>query len=180
MKRFILFVISSCAAFYLHAQEEIRFESIPKSRIGQEPEILIPAKQLIFEDTFPMEKFNLKDESMFNQPLLPDFNKNLDLKKYLGSPMNINITGYSWGSYFNPFISSVQIFNQSSYRLNDKLSIGGNSFGARTIFDAPVLNPGIQNMNIRGASMFMQYKISDKFKVETRFSISNHKSPFEP
>lgn len=180
MKRFILFVISCCVVIYSYAQEEIRFDSIPKSRIGQELEMLSPAKQLLFEDSFPTESFNLKDESMFNQPLLPDFNKNLDLKKYLGSPINVSITGYSWGSYFNPFISSVQIFNQGSYRLNDKLSIGGNSFGARTIFDAPVMNPGIQNMNIRGASMFMQYKISDKFKVETRVSISGHKSPFEP
>lgn len=180
MKRFLLFVISSCAVIYLYAQEEIRFDSIPKIRIGIEPEMLKMENPLIFEDSFPMESFNMSYESMFNQPLLPDYNKSLHLKRYLRSSLNVNITGCSWGSYFNPYVSSVQIFNQSSYRLNDRLSIGGNSFGARTIFDTPVMNPGIQDMNLRGASMFMQYKISDKFKVETRFSISNHKSPLEP
>jgi hypothetical protein len=180
MKRFILFLISSCAIVYSYAQEEIRFDSIPKNKISLEPEMVSPVKPLIFEGTFPMDSFNLTDETMVNQPLLPDFNKNLDLKKYPGTSLNLNISGNSWGSYFNPYLSSFQIFNRGSFRLNERFSVGGNSFGARTIFDAPVMNPGIQNMNVRGASMFMQYKISDKFKVETRFSISNHKSPFEP
>lgn len=178
MKRFILFGIFSCAVLYSIAQEQISSDSIPKSRIAPEPEQLSPAKPLIFDDSFPMERLNLNDEPVFKQPLLPDFNKNLDLKKYSGSALNLNFSGYSWGSYFNPFISSVQVFSQGSYRLNDKLSIGGNSFGARTIFDTPVLNPAIQNMNVRGANLIMHYKISDKLKVETRFSISNHKSPF--
>jgi len=64
--------------------------------------------------------------------------------------------------------------------LNDRLKVGGNRFGANSVFDAPAMNPAIQKMSIQGASMFMQYKISDKFKVETRVSISNQKSPLTP
>jgi len=120
------------------------------------------------------------DHSIFNESLLPDYRKNLDFKKYLNNPIITSFQLNSLGNYFNPFLTNETIFNQSLYRLGDRLSFGGNSFGARSVFDRPVLNPEIQDMNIKGATMFIQYKVSDKFKIETRVSISNRKSPFEP
>jgi len=48
------------------------------------------------------------------------------------------------------------------------------------IFDQPLLTP-YNNMSIKGSSMFMQYKVNEHFKVETRISISNRPSaPWEP
>lgn len=44
----------------------------------------------------------------------------------------------------------------------------------------PKINATIQDMSIKGASMFLQYKVSDQFKIQTRVSISNHQSPWEP
>ena len=59
--------------------------------------------------------------------------------------------------------------------------MGGNSFGAQSVFDRPKMNQAIQDMSIKGASMFMQYNVTDHFKVQTRISISNRRStPWEP
>jgi hypothetical protein len=35
----------------------------------------------------------------------------------------------------------------------------------------------MNDFSVKGASMFMQYKVSDKFKVQTRISISNGHAP---
>lgn len=81
-------------------------------------------------------------------------------------------------TYFNPFVHSLGITNQAHYQLNDKLMLGGNSFVANSIFNPLPANPSLQDMGIRGASMFLQYKVSDKFKIGGSFSISNQNHPF--
>ena len=117
---------------------------------------------------------------MFNQPLLPDYSKNLDIKKYLNSSKSTSESFSTNGFIISPIYTNGAVFNQSTYRVSDKFSFGGNSFGAQSVFDRPALNPAIQNMSTKGASMFMQYKVSKNFKVETRVSVSTHKSPWEP
>jgi len=180
MKRFILFLISSCAVLLAYTQEEINFDSIPKiqKEIGARELGLV--KPLLFENTFSMGEINLVDKSMFNQPLLPDYNKNLDLKKDLNFTKSSTETFSIAGYFISPFYTNGILFNQATYRLNDKFSVGGNSFGAQSVFDRPELNPSVQNMSTKGASMFMQYKVSKNFKVETRVSVTTHKSPWEP
>jgi hypothetical protein len=180
MKRLILMIISSCALHFAYAQEEIVLDSIPRMNGPAEDARLNLTRPLQFDDSFSVEEINLKDLSMFHQPLLPDYTKNPDFKKYLDASPVTSFSYYSSGFSFNPFFTSGQVFNQSTYRLNDHFSIGGNSFGAQSIFDQPKMNPTIQEMSVKGASMFIQYKVSDKFKVETRVSISNRKSQWEP
>lgn len=173
-------IISSCALHLAYAQEEIVLDSIPKIQRGKEARQLILEKSKLFDGSFSIEGINLIDKSMFHQPLLPDYTKNLDFKKY---SVASNVTSYSYSSTgfsFNPFFISGQVFNQSIYRLNDHFSFGGNSFGAQSVFDQPKMNATIQDMSTKGASMFLQYKVSDQFKIQTRVSISNHQSPWEP
>ena len=181
MKRLILLLISSCAVLLVSAQEEFLSDSISAKPLE------IKVKQPIMEQTlnfdeiaFPNE-LNLFDNSIFNQPLLPAYNKNLDFIKYLKPSKTTGFSQYTERFSFDPFFQYGHIFNQSSYQLNDRILIGGNSFGAHSIFDPPKMNSTIQEMSIKGASMFLQYKVSDKFKVQTRFSISNRpSSPWEP
>jgi hypothetical protein len=177
MRRFILLIISSCAALFVSAQEEIFSDSIAKKQVEFKISQPILERTLNFDKTAFPEEFNYLDMSIFNQPLLPDYTKNLDFKKYLNPAKVTNYSNYSSGSSFNPVFPFGHIFNQSSYQINDRLLIGGNSFGARSVFDLPKLNSSIQDMSIRGASMFMQYKVSDHFKVQTSVSISNGNSP---
>lgn len=138
-------------------------------------------RTLIFDEATFTDEINLMDLSIFHQPLLPDYSKNLDFKKFMYPPRTTSYSYYPISSLYNPVFPFVHVFNQNSYQLNDRLLIGGNSFGIRSVFDRPKLNQTIQDMGIKGASMFMQYKINDHFKVQTRVSISNQGSaPWEP
>jgi hypothetical protein len=180
MKRFILTIISSCAMLFALAQEEIVLDTIPKFQ----NEVALPQlhieKPLIFDDSFNTEGLNLFDQSLFNQPLFSGYNKNLDFLKYLNNSRISTMSHSITYPGISPFYSSGIIYNQSIYQLNNRLSVGGNSFGAQSIFEQPRLNPTIQDMNTKGASMFLQYKVSKSFKVEGRVSISNRSEPWMP
>lgn len=173
MSRLFLILIISCSALYASAQEIIIPDSI--STIPAEIKVGQPVieRMLNFNETSFPEEITFPDISIFNQPLLPDYNKNLDFSRYL-NPKQISFsTSYSVGFPYHSAFSFGHVFNQSAYQLNDRLMIGGNSFGAQSIFEAPKLNSSIHDLSIKGASMFMEYKVTDKFKVQTRVSISN-------
>ena len=180
MKRFVLLFISSCAMLFASAQEEIILDSIRINHSAPYDSPMNTFRPILSEDSFPAEKINLTDQSFSYQPLIPNFNKNLDFSKSFSSVLvypetfSMNLFGTS------PFYSSGVIFNQAAYRLNDRFILGGSSFGGISVFDHPQINPSMQNMNTRGASMFMQYKVSKNFKIETRVNISNQQSPWEP
>jgi hypothetical protein len=174
-------LIFSCTVLCVSAQEKIFSDSIPTKH----PELLtrqpVMEKSPIFDEASFQEEINSLNFSIFDQPLLPSYNKNLDFLKYLNSSKKISLP-YSFSqTSFNPFLSFGQVYNQSAYRLNDRFVVGGNSFGTQSVFDPPKLNGTIQDMSIKGASLFLQYKVSDHFKVQTRVSVSNRpSSPWEP
>lgn len=176
MKRFLLFLISSCAVIFAYSQEEIILDSIPKIQTEVDARQLNMEKPLFLENSFPMDEIILFDKATFNQPLLPDYTRNLNFKKYSGisglAAESFSLTGLG----FFPFFQSGSIYNQATYKLNDRFTFGGNSFGVRSVFDQPKMNSSIRDMSTKGASMFMQYKISNSIKVETRISISNQQS----
>lgn len=179
MKRLFSLLIFSCAVAFASAQEKIISDSIPESINITETKELMPGMPLLLKSSFSEEIFNLPDPSLFSQPLLPDFSKNLDFKKYFNQS-NISAGTYNYQLGLSPFYANGMVFNQAKYKLNDRFSFGGNSFGAQSIFDQPQMNPAIQNMSTKGASMFMQYKVSKNFKIETRVSVTNHQSPWGP
>ena len=112
---------------------------------------------------FLQQKFNFQPEYTI------DFNAFSGMK-------SISLSNQQF--YFNPFINSGTITSQDNYQLNDRLVFGGNSFAGSTIFDNLPANPSIQDMSIRGASMFLQYQLSKKVKLSGSFSISSHEQPF--
>jgi len=180
MKRFFITIISSCTMLMAYAQEEIVLDSIsniPKVDVSKQ---LILEKPPIFDDSFLPEKLNLFDHFQFDQPLLPTYSKNLDFLKPLGKSTWFSVNSLSNNFIFSPYFTNGKIHNQAAYRLNDRFLVGGNSFGARSVFDPPRINSSIQDMNMKGASMFLQYKVSKSVKVEGRVSISNNPNRFEP
>jgi hypothetical protein len=105
-----------------------------------------------------------------------DFSKELFMKKqnysyYIFNPESKNNVNFPFTA--SPYLHSATIFNQAAYNISDKFVIGGNSFGAQSIFSAPLPNSGMNKFDTKGASMFFQYKVSKKFKIETRVSITN-------
>lgn len=180
MRWFTLTIIFSCAVLFAFAQEEIVLDTISKYKGEVDTRQFTIGKPLLSDDSFVPEKLNLFDNSLFTQPILPSWNKNLDFLKYLGSS-GLSTESYTISGFgYSPFLLNGKVFNQATYRLNERFSFGGNSFGGQSVFDKPKLNPAIQDMNTKGASMFLQYKVSKNFKVEGRVSISNHSNPWEP
>lgn len=180
MKRFILFLISSCAVVSVYSQEEIRLDSMTKAQSKVAVKELNIEKPLLFENSFSIGEINSLDKNLFNQPLLPYYNKNLDFIKNLNYSKATFESFSTKGFIVSPFYTNGMVFNQTTYRLNNRFSFGGNSFGAQSVFDKPRMNPSINDMSTRGASMFMQYKVSKNIKVETRVSVSGRQSPWEP
>jgi len=180
MKRFVLTFISSCVMLFVFAQEEIVLDSISKIKTEADNNILNLIKPSTFDDSFFPEGLNLFEPFRLNQPILPVFNKNLDFSGHLNAFQVSSNSYLNTGFGFSPFYSTGKIFNQATYRLNDRFLIGGNSFGAQSVFDPPQINPSIHNLNRKGASMFLQYKVSKSVKVEGRVSISNRPNPWEP
>jgi len=161
-----------------YAQEEIVLDSITViQREGIESN-LKAIKPSTLDVSFSPEGLNLFEPFILNPPIYPTFNKNLDFSEHLNtfqvfSGINLNpVFGFS------PFLTVGKVFNQAIYRVNDRFAFGGNSFGAQSVFDMPRLNSNMQNMNFKGASMFLQYKVSKNFKVKGRVSISNRSNPF--
>lgn len=179
MKRLLFYLISFCAMQTAWAQEEISFDSIPKSQIWHDYNELSIEMPLNFDHSFDLEGLNLMDEALFHQPLLPDYIKLLDFKKYISGKSLQTETYVGFGNVYSPYLNGV-VFNQASYQLNDDFSFGGSSFGAQSIFETPKINSSIQDMSVKGASMFMEYKFSNNFKVQTQVSISNGRSFREP
>ena len=178
---YIFLFCNLLSVLFVSAQEEIFSDSISVEHQEIKFRQPIMERTMNFDETAFPNEFNLLDPSIFNQPLLPDYNKNLDFIKYLKPSKTTGFTQYSEGFPFNPGFLYGHVFNQSSYQVNNRISIGGNSFGARSAFETPKLNSTIQDMSIKGASMFIQYKVNDRFKVQTRVSISNRPStPWEP
>ncbi len=79
------------------------------------------------------------------------------------------------GAGISPFFHSGTVFSQGSYQVNDKFRLGGYSYGANSVFSAPMHNNGFNSFDTRGSTLFLQYKVNDKFKIET--SINVHQNP---
>jgi hypothetical protein len=162
------------------AQEKKVLDSISNIPIESLINQLNLIKTSAFDNSFSPEGLNLFEPFRLNQPILPNFNKNLGFSGHLNTSQVFSESNLNTGFGFSPFFSTGKIFNQATYRLNDRFLLGGNSFGAQSVFDPPRINSSIQNMNWKGASLFLQYKASKNVKVEGRVSISNRPNPWEP
>jgi hypothetical protein len=162
------------------AQEEIVLDSISKIKVEADNNQSNLIKPSAFDDSFSPEGLYLFEPFKLNQPILPAFNKKFDFSTHLNTSQVFSESYLNSGFGFSPFFSTGKIFNQATYRLNDRFLFGGNSFGAQSVFDQPRINSSIQDMSTKGASMFLQYKVSKSVKVEGRVSISNRPNPWEP
>lgn len=135
------------------------------------------------------ELFNFLPNSTFGplklESSMPTLNQNFNLNKGLVIDYQANTTSNLLpiaSSYYmlNPFVSSLSITNQAHYKLGDKFTLEGSSFVGNSIFNPLPANSSIQDMNIRGASLLLQYKVSKHVKVSGSVSISNQSQPFIP
>ena len=77
----------------------------------------------------------------------------------------------------SPFYQNGTILSQAAYQLSDKFTMGGYSYGTNSIFAAPNANPRANKFNNYGSTLYMQYKVSKNFKIETRVNVSQGGGP---
>lgn len=88
--------------------------------------------------------------------------------------------GFSAGrtsSFYSPFYQNGMVLSEGIHQLGDKFVLGGYSYGANSIFSAPNPHPGSNNFDTYGNTLFMQYKVSKNFKIETRINVSQGAMP---
>ena len=128
-------------------------------------------QQMLFpsEESFLLTNDFRLPEMDFNTALIQRWHPNFS---ELTFPYNEHylFTGIS-SFYPSPFLRNAAVLSEGTYQLSDKFKIGGYSYGASSIFTAPLPHPGINNFDTRGASMFFQYKVSKNFKIETHINV---------
>jgi hypothetical protein len=174
MKLTLFIIVLTLSGFIAFAQAD-------SAKVGA----VNPEYDFVYRELFNFLPGSTFGELQFDKtPLLyKNFNFNLNSGPVIdfNSFSGIKTIGLSTQlPYFNPFINSFSITNQAHYQLSDKLTLGGNSFSGNSIFNPLPASPSFQEMSFRGASMFLQYKLSPKLKVSGSFGISNQGHPFLP
>lgn len=160
-------------AFGSFAQQGLQMEFTEQDSIQMELQRQIEYRQLISGNVFDT---NIMDEKME----LPEFN--LMAEYHNRYTINIGtdpISNYSYGGissgmtnpFYSPFYGNAMVLSAADYQLGSKFILGGYSYGANSIFGAPSLNNGMNNFDSYGSTLFLQYKVSKNFKIETRINV---------
>lgn len=120
---------------------------------------------------------------LFPEPVkLPGFDINMEFAKMYS--LNLNVynfnsiynSGFSTGTmipFYSPFYQNGMVLSEGAYSFGDKFTLGGFSYGANLMLPGPPISaPGMDKFDRYGSTLFMQYKVSKNFKVETRFNVS--------
>lgn len=180
MMRIVLSIFFAICAFSLSAQ--------------QGPQLILPEVDSIqVESVNPENLSPVLNSGIMNQQLLPDF-QSMQFNDQLGNlklfTLNRSLFEMPQVNYipeisltgFSPFYTNAKIFGGSATKLNDKITVGGFSYGTNSIFSAPNPNPNSSYFDTYGSTMFMEYKVSKNIKIETRVSVghSNQGPPPPP
>ena len=133
-----------------------------------------------------LEYYNLinggiNDSYLMEGLQLPEFNLDQFYQSHytlaLAAFPQFNYTGLSfYGSEIvSPIYYNAEMLSSAAFQLGDKFVIGGYSYGANLINTAPFPNQNSSYFDAYGSTMFMQYKVSKKFKIETSISIQQNR-----
>jgi hypothetical protein len=176
VKYFLLLVIIAISVRHVAAQEPVRTAALPKDSVisGIKPEAA--ASLMSQPPLFTTElNFDLSELPVFTPKItVPLF----DLSVYQRNKWQvITSPGHELGFMLSgPFFTPGwgTLFNQAVYRASDKLYIGGSSFGVNSILHAPLPASKGSNYDFRGVSMFLEYKVSDNFRIGGGVTVAGH------
>lgn len=112
---------------------------------------------------------------------LPDFDLTAEYDKRYSVNLNyfamkaLPVSSFSSSMFhpvYSPFFANGKMLSEAAYQLGDKFVLGGYSYGMNSIFSAPLPANGMNQFDRYGSTLFMQYKISKNFKIETRVNVT--------
>jgi hypothetical protein len=174
MIRWICFFVLSMAAMTSPAQEPL----MPQLS-GKDSTLLEIERQVMYRQLLS----GMLPAGHLMEPMpLPGFDLDAELsKRWQVDPSVLTLDAWEVNGWIpgftglsgSPFLRNETVFSGSVYRLNDRFSLGGYSFGANSVFTAPLPNQGMNPFDVRGSTLFMQYKVSKNFKIETRVNVTH-------
>jgi hypothetical protein len=123
----------------------------------------------------------------FRTDLFPETIKlsGFDLNTEFAKMYSLNLNVFNFNSLYNsdistgmnpfpsPFYQNGMVLSEGAYKFSDKFTFGGFSYGANSMMSGPPMpNMGMNKFDRYGSTLFMQYKVSKNFKIETRFNVS--------
>jgi hypothetical protein len=124
----------------------------------------------------------------FNNDLFPETVKlsGFDLNTEFAKMYSVNFNVYNFNSmihsgistgmmnpFYSPFYQNGMVLSEGAYKFGDKFTFGGFSYGANSMMSGPPMpTSGMDKFDRYGSTLFMQYKVSKNFKIETRFNVS--------
>nr|WP_321356516.1 hypothetical protein [uncultured Draconibacterium sp.] len=112
---------------------------------------------------------------------LPEFNMNqfyqsrYTLALAAFPTLNHSTLSFHGSDIVSPYYYNAEMLSSAAFELGDKFVIGGYSYGANLINSAPFPSQNSSYFDAYGSTMFMQYKVSKKFKIETSISIQQNR-----
>ncbi len=127
----------------------------------------------------PDGSFLIQDIDLPNLNLQQEFQKRYSVNFEFLSVDNIISTGISSRHFManSPLSFNGTIFSEQAFQVNDKLIIGGYSYGALPIVGAQNPSPNQSYFGTYGSTMFMQYKVSKNISIETSISVGQQQGP---
>ena len=177
MKRYI-FILLVFLSFGSFAQQglQMNFGEVDSAEVEYQRQI----------EYYQFINGNFSPDGLISELKLPDYKFNTSF----GSPYSLNMTfqpffhnnftSISNFDIISPFFYNAEILSSDAYQIGNKLVLGGFSYGANSVMSAPSPNQMGQSFDNYGSTMFMQYKVSKNFKIETRVSVGQNRGPIPP
>jgi hypothetical protein len=153
------------------AQEGLILKQMEQDSAQIQLERQIELRQLISGKTgndFMIEKIELPKFD-YKSEFTKRYSQNLDIYSFNSLPR----TGFSPGMmnpFYSPFYQNGMVLSEGAWKLSDKFTLGGFSYGANSMMSAPLPNQ-MNKFDSYGSTLFMQYKVSKNFKIETRVNV---------
>lgn len=169
----ILFLLLITVSTQTIAQQGITMMPLEQDSAKIELERQIEYRQLIL---------GKPEEGLFNEKIeMPGFDLQNEYKKRYKINLDIytlnsfQMREFSFGMlnpFYTPFYQNGMVLSEAAYQFGDKFILGGYSYGVNSIFSAPLPNHGTNFFDTYGNTLFMQYKVSKNFKIETRVNVT--------
>lgn len=172
--KIFLFILLFFIAFSTSAQQGLQMEFTEPDSVEMSLHRQMEYQQLISGLT----NFLVEDIKLPNINYREEYLKRYSVNLQLSPTSNYLFGGFNTGmanSFHSPFYRNGKILSSAAYQISDKFTFGGFSYGANSIFSSPNINQRTNNFDSYGSTLFMEYKVSKKFKIETRINVSKGK-----
>jgi hypothetical protein len=169
--RKILLLLLSLISIGSAAQEGLILKPMEQDSAQLQLERQIEYRQLISGkagNDFMMEKIELPSFN-YKSEFSKRYTHNFDIYSFNSLPQTGFYPGMMNG-FYSPIYQNGMVLSEGAYKFGDKFTFGGFSYGANSMM-APLPNMGMNKFDHYGSTLFMQYKVSKNFKIETRVNV---------